>query len=397
MSQLIRQAQRVEALAADSSQPKWYRLCQAVEALDRWDVARVPASGRKRLNAGRVKVGRILGRYALRTEQDYQKIEDPDLDRALEIIKAAASYVIAAELDRIVAELDAGIGRLPVKAIREVREHRDLMAPKLIQVIKDATSAAQAGNVPRGNAHFFAVFLLTELQVTEGFPAILEMFTLPGELPFELFGEGLTEVLNRVLSFFVGDQLDVLDRLITDRTLSRFVRWEAIKTYFLLVRDGRLTREAALSRLQSHLQWAINEADREIAGPLICELIHLSPKEIISDIREAFDRDLVDRFLLRWEDVEQSIVRAELGILEELKRYPETGIRDTIEELEKWYCFEKASPRRHRASVPEPHIEVHFDKDEAVVVPVQSHPVGRNDPCPCGSGKKYKKCCGSHR
>ncbi|MES9842432.1 MAG: SEC-C metal-binding domain-containing protein [Candidatus Thiodiazotropha endolucinida] len=20
-------------------------------------------------------------------------------------------------------------------------------------------------------------------------------------------------------------------------------------------------------------------------------------------------------------------------------------------------------------------------------------PVGRNDPCPCGSGKKYKKCC----
>jgi len=27
-----------------------------------------------------------------------------------------------------------------------------------------------------------------------------------------------------------------------------------------------------------------------------------------------------------------------------------------------------------------------------------SHPkVGRNDPCPCGSGKKYKKCCGDGR
>jgi preprotein translocase subunit SecA len=22
------------------------------------------------------------------------------------------------------------------------------------------------------------------------------------------------------------------------------------------------------------------------------------------------------------------------------------------------------------------------------------HKIGRNDPCPCGSGKKYKKCCG---
>jgi uncharacterized protein YecA (UPF0149 family) len=24
----------------------------------------------------------------------------------------------------------------------------------------------------------------------------------------------------------------------------------------------------------------------------------------------------------------------------------------------------------------------------------QTSKVGRNDPCPCGSGRKYKKCCG---
>ena len=27
---------------------------------------------------------------------------------------------------------------------------------------------------------------------------------------------------------------------------------------------------------------------------------------------------------------------------------------------------------------------------------VKEHKVGRNDPCPCGSGKKYKKCCGKN-
>ncbi|MCC6366008.1 MAG: preprotein translocase subunit SecA [Bryobacterales bacterium] len=27
--------------------------------------------------------------------------------------------------------------------------------------------------------------------------------------------------------------------------------------------------------------------------------------------------------------------------------------------------------------------------------PARTHKVGRNDPCPCGSGKKYKKCCGA--
>lgn len=27
-------------------------------------------------------------------------------------------------------------------------------------------------------------------------------------------------------------------------------------------------------------------------------------------------------------------------------------------------------------------------------IPVRSEKIGRNDPCPCGSSKKYKKCCG---
>ena len=27
---------------------------------------------------------------------------------------------------------------------------------------------------------------------------------------------------------------------------------------------------------------------------------------------------------------------------------------------------------------------------------VRSEKIGRNDPCPCGSGKKYKKCCGKN-
>jgi HEAT repeat protein len=35
------------------------------------------------------------------------------------------------------------------------------------------------------------------------------------------------------------------------------------------------------------------------------------------------------------------------------------------------------------------------DEDEKEEEPVKPSPkVGRNDPCPCGSGKKYKKCCG---
>ena len=33
-------------------------------------------------------------------------------------------------------------------------------------------------------------------------------------------------------------------------------------------------------------------------------------------------------------------------------------------------------------------------EESAVKPPVKPAKVGRNDPCPCGSGKKFKKCCG---
>ena len=41
-------------------------------------------------------------------------------------------------------------------------------------------------------------------------------------------------------------------------------------------------------------------------------------------------------------------------------------------------------------------------RDELYKLETKSHTVikppkvGRNDPCPCGSGKKYKKCCGAN-
>lgn len=35
------------------------------------------------------------------------------------------------------------------------------------------------------------------------------------------------------------------------------------------------------------------------------------------------------------------------------------------------------------------------EDDGPVQLPLRVEKIGRNDPCPCGSGKKYKKCCGA--
>lgn len=44
-------------------------------------------------------------------------------------------------------------------------------------------------------------------------------------------------------------------------------------------------------------------------------------------------------------------------------------------------------PTEDEAPLPPPVEPIH-NKDAEI---------GRNDPCPCGSGKKYKKCCGKNK
>lgn len=53
---------------------------------------------------------------------------------------------------------------------------------------------------------------------------------------------------------------------------------------------------------------------------------------------------------------------------------------------------EGATYNRHRDSIVYP-LEFEgpmFEKGSSLT----REGIGRNDPCPCGSGKKYKKCCG---
>jgi len=38
--------------------------------------------------------------------------------------------------------------------------------------------------------------------------------------------------------------------------------------------------------------------------------------------------------------------------------------------------------------------EVRIERKERTSIADSNQKIGRNDPCPCGSGKKYKKCCG---
>ncbi|WP_243372042.1 YchJ family protein [Geotalea sp. SG265] len=68
------------------------------------------------------------------------------------------------------------------------------------------------------------------------------------------------------------------------------------------------------------------------------------------------------------------------GTVEFIARYREKGMRKAHHELAE---FKKEDGRW-----------LFTDGSAVPARPITSNKVGRNDPCPCGSGQKYKKCCG---
>jgi uncharacterized protein YecA (UPF0149 family) len=75
-------------------------------------------------------------------------------------------------------------------------------------------------------------------------------------------------------------------------------------------------------------------------------------------------------------------------------KYDRLGpLEDAIGELSGWHAFSDAAKRDQdrRATGHEDDRLAFADAPQPFVDPFKG--VGRNDPCPCGSGKKFKKCC----
>jgi hypothetical protein len=112
--------------------------------------------------------------------------------------------------------------------------------------------------------------------------------------------------------------------------------------------------------------------------------------ELLEDVRRAYEDGLVDPGFASLEGIERDLRSRPEGHRE--RHYL---IEDAINEMEWWAAFHPADSRPR----PLPRLRTRTATSEptSYVVPqpfVREPKIGRNDPCPCGSGKKYKKCCG---
>ena len=301
------------------------------------------------------------------------------------------------ELDEIILEIDAPFGELPVEAIRAAQRHRDQIILRLVQLIERAVQDVEDGEKLETNGHFFALFLLVEFCAAESFNTIVRAVSLPDDLPSKLFGDGIHEALPLAVPAMANERLDEVLTLIRNRELNENVRWALQAGLVLLVADGLRSREEIVVHLREILIGAIENEDTETVLAAVHSLHDLYPEEAYNDIKRAYDLGLVDEFMIGLEDVDRQLARGKDDVLHRLQEKT-THIEDTIDMLRHWAAFQprKEKPavnstpeERHPRPLPAPRQE-----PKPMIENIEPR-VGRNQPCPCGSGKKYKKCCGS--
>ncbi|MCA9081375.1 MAG: DUF1186 domain-containing protein, partial [Planctomycetaceae bacterium] len=295
--------------------------------------------------------------------------------------------VVSADCQRILDDLSCDLDVIPRSAVLGARAHREQMIPHLIEVIRSTAEDVRNGNEDWNYALLErALFLLAEFQAVEAIPAITESLSLDD--PFEMYGDLITELFDRIIARFGLVQPEFVEQIAQGRSIDSYVRGAAFRAWVLLARAGHGTRQEVQDHLIQLLRDHRDPPDHDVLDSLMSVLPGvLLLGAIPEEVTEVLAAGLIDPWVERPEALERHVLPNEAAFAHHNDReYGRIGFQDAYEELKDW-----------NATLPAPKSEPEEEElwsEPTVQVTRAAAKVGRNDPCPCGSGKKYKKCCG---
>lgn len=249
---------------------------------------------------------------------------------------------------------------------RELRQWPDYLTlgfrqehiPELIEMATDE-------KLNKGNPKSLAVWgpvhawrTLAQLKAEEAIEPLITLLRMFDSDNDDFVGEELPIVFG-----MIGKKaIPALEKYILDDSNGLFDQIAAVHGLERIATNNPECREKCLSIFNSKLQ-SCKSNDPTLNAFLVLYLTELNATESIDVIRQAFEAESVDLSILGdFEDVEISL-----------------GLKKN-----------RITPSKYSAAIDELNNDFFTSSQNQ---PARKTKIGRNEPCPCGSGKKYKKCC----
>lgn len=299
-----------------------------------------------------------------------------------------------------IIEFGRSADTLPEAALRWSLEHWSEAGPECLCLL-EMTASGRSTSAETLDASFFIIHLCREKRESRAFPLICKLLE-QADLEEEVLGDATTETVAGVLiSTWNGDDRP-LKRVIESLTADEFARGAAMDALAYIARSNRVP-DAESRAYWHHLRRKMRpRGENYVWSAWAMSAANLGYADLAGEVE-----DLIARGWISYRDIAIEDFLAEVKIAEQ----DPTGMAgfqhdrigpftDTIGVLSGWYGFSAEHQRRAARTekgdprTPEEVISEALSQQQTNSAFSKKHSVpGRNDPCPCGSGKKYKRCC----
>ena len=286
--------------------------------------------------------------------------------------------------------------------------------PELLKIIDFTLESFLADELPGDdwleNYYFFhALYLLHDLHASEALDGYRRVLRLDSESTEFWFGDDLFEEVPGLLARAAQTRLPELLAMLQDPEMLLQHRLVASAAIVRLAREQPALRPAIGEFLRDYLRHIIAHADQaellfpadavdigyevdSYLGMLLVDLQEAELRELEPEMRELHRLVLIDESIAGGaDDIDFDMAAPLLPVPDIFTRYQ--VLRADSDNYSPFHPDAAAIARR-RAQQAAKEYEVRralTTSQPRGVLPK----IGRNDPCPCGSGQKYKKCHGA--
>lgn len=281
-------------------------------------------------------------------------------------------------------------GRFPTEAVEYISANRDLFEDKLLEVIDTYSTNAELYKLEKDD-YISALCILAQFQSTKAFPITIKFLkNLPHAEGEDPLGDLLTETIPSILAACYDGDLGQTLELVYCEDSGLFSKVAVLNMLEILIYADRLTEDEVLSYYDLLMEKLHNAPEHAEFFQYALGCLGGISLEKLDNTCSKYNITLDEETQLEVDYLRREYTKNPYYLSNKDRNL--NNYRDIIEggmkTLENWQIFqpkEKKPPIKSRDDFSEWNSAQDF-------LP-KMYEVGRNDPCYCGSGKKFKKCC----
>jgi len=273
--------------------------------------------------------------------------------------------------------------------VQLILNNREKFEPHLLELLDGATKNHKPFLEEEREDLILALYILSHWRSKEAFDKYLKLASLSSKELDMIFGDVLTEGLCIFLYRTYNGDFEKLSSFIIDTSIDEYARGAALDALNFLTLDQPKFRDQLICFYEELLKLPQRESEVTFPAFVVSNLVDLGSQSSMSSIKDAFNRGIVDTQYISLKHVTADLNKGSEAAEKSLRNDLRSRDHEDVKKAMIWMsCYQ---PGDHLTD--EDDSDDWDDFDDELQMPEIRIKIGRNDLCPCGSGKKYKKCC----